>query len=415
MRKFLSNNNSFRLSLLGALLLSSSGVYASAFQVWEQTAYGTGDYHAGAAAEADDASLEFYNPAQITELKHAEISTGGVLIPLEIRFHGTVNGTSNVFGKSDTLNFIPNFHYVQPLSKRVYFAFGMTTPFGAQTDFEADPNNPISIAATRTQILTINFNPNIAVKVTHNFSLAVGADVMYGQATFNNIFVLNNLPFKNKLDGVGEGYNAGAFYEVVPGTKLGVSYRSEIRINGHGKSRNNNQASDVKATLPFPATTIFSIDQRVTNRVSVMASVFYTRWKQFKRLTLENTVLAQPDTTFNIYEDYRNTWNVAFGTHIKISKNLMWKGGFGYDETPTRNGYRDVRLPDSNKWALSTGLHWQATHKLGFDMGYTHLFPAHGKVDNSRMSNLSNNVIVLEQGTAKTNANVFGLQATLAL
>jgi long-chain fatty acid transport protein len=414
MRRFLPSAGVFRLATVTACLLASSNLYASAFQIWEQSAYGTGDYHAGAAAEADDASLEFYNPAQITELKHQQISAGGVLIPVNIKFNGTVDGVTTS-GKSDNVNVIPNFHYVAPLSKRVYFAFGMTTPFGLQTDYGSE-NAIMAIAATKTQLLTVNSNPSLAVKITPWMSVGAGVDLVYGLAAYDNI-PGPQIPFKNKLTGWGVGYNAGVFFKFrafnLPyKTHVGASYRSRVTVDAKGKSHYQGDMTDVKAKFPLPATTTFSIYQRINNRLALMGSVFYTQWDIFSLLELKNTAEVPGGANIPVYEAYNDTWNVALGAHVDVTKKFMWKVGGGWDQTPTRTGYRDVRLPDTNRFALSTGFHWQTFKNLGVDVGYTHIFAPKATISNDKSAKGSGDIIADQEGSAKMDANIFGGQVS---
>lgn len=403
----------FRVSAVTACLLASSSSFASAFQIWEQTAYGTGDYHAGAAAEGSDASLEFYNPAQITDLKHAQVSAGGVLIPVNIKFNGTVNSFPGN-GKSDLTNVVPNFHYATPLSKRWYFAFGLTTPFGLQTNYGTE-NAVVAAAATKTQLLTMNANPNLAVKIEPWISLAAGIDFMYGLAAYDSA-PAPETPFKNNLDGWGVGYNAGIYlkfrvFNLPYQTHIGASYRSQITVKASGKSRFQGFDTHVKAKFGLPPTTTFSIFQRVNQRLALMGSVFYTQWDVFTLLNLENTAVNN-GSDIPVYELYNDSWNVALGAHVKLSRTFTWKVGGGWDQTPTREGYRDIRLPDANRFALSTGFHWQPAETLGVDVGYTHLFAPQAHVDNSASAQSGGFVIPSQIGTARLDANVFGGQLT---
>lgn len=415
MRRFSTGAGLFRLSVISACLLTSSQIYASAFQIWEQSAYGLGDYHAGAAAEGDDASLEFYNPAQITELKHQQISAGGVVIPANIKFNGTVVQTP-ANGKSDHANVVPNFHYVAPLTHKLYFAYGITTPFGLETNYSRE-NAVMAIAATKTQLLTINNNPSVAYKVAPWMSVAAGFDLLWGLAAYNNE-PSPGTPFKNKLDGWGVGYNGGVFFkfrmfDFPYKTQVGVSYRSRVTLHASGKSRFQGNQTEVKSKFPLPSTTIFSIYQRINHRLSLMGSAFYTRWNVFTLLTLRNTaVVAGQGTDIPVYEDYRNTWNLALGAHIDLTRHLTWKVGGGYDQTPTRTGYRDVRLPDADRYALSTGFHWQMIKSLGMDVGYTHLFTHHANVNNDKAAAAGGIIMPNQDGTAKMDANVIGGQVT---
>ena len=73
----------------------------------------------------------------------------------------------------------------------------------------------------------------------------------------------------------------------------------------------------------------------------------------------------------------------------------------------------DVRLPDSNRWALSVGSHYQATSSLGFDLGYTYLFAANdAKVDYTLDLIISTDTIT---ATSKNSAQLIGLQAVWSI
>ncbi len=420
----------FRVSALTAFLFGiSSSSFASGFQLWEQTAYGTGDYHAGAAAEGDDASLEFYNAAQITRLKHQEISVGGVIIPVSVNYQGTVTalGTGTVSTppggvNSSTTSFVPNIHYVAPmLNDRLFFSFGVTTPFGLETNYPSTYTDSVSLAATETKLMTINLNPALAFKISPHFSLGAGLDSMYGSAIYNNYINAATIDeFTNNLSGWGWGFNLGALISFDPGTRVGVSYRSAISINSKGKSnwKGGPNTTHMQANLALPSTTIVSLFHDFSSKWSAMASAFYTTWNSFSNLTLENIAFSIPafNDTLIVSENYRNTWNFAAGVHYNVLKNLTLKLGGGYDQTPTVSGYRDIRLPDVNRYALAMGMHWQALTSLGLELGYTHLFAPKVNVDNTNSTHAtpSGELIPEQVGTAKVAANVVGAQLSWA-
>lgn len=407
----------FKLSLVTLSLMTISQAFAGGFELWEETGVGTGDYHAGAAAEGDDGSLEYYNAAQVTDIKHQQISVGGVIIPMSVKFNGTISFL-NVpsTGKSDITNFVPNFHYVLPLPHKLFFTFGVTAPFGLETNYNnSDAAGQMKYGATKTQLLTININPSLAYKLTNHISVAVGFDALYGKADYANK-VDNTTNFTNDLNGWGFGYNLGAWFKFnlikSEQTKLGVSYRSGIRVDASGPSKYQGRTTTATSKIDLPSTTIISIYQPITPRWAVMASAYYTNWDVFADLVMNNTAFSEGGYNITVHENYRNTWNFAVGTHVKLTDSLTWKLGGGYDQTPTRNGYRDVRLPDVNRWALSTGLRWHASRALALELGYTHLFTPTAKVDNTSGAV---GPIPLTLGTAKLNANVFAGQLTWTL
>jgi long-chain fatty acid transport protein len=72
MEKRFSVRQLFKLMCIGGIIGLSSNAFAAAFQLYEQDGASVGDYHAGRAAQANDASTVFYNPAGIIRLKNQQ-------------------------------------------------------------------------------------------------------------------------------------------------------------------------------------------------------------------------------------------------------------------------------------------------------------------------------------------------------
>ncbi len=77
-----------------ALLLLTTGcttpVMAASYQIWTQDAASVGNYHAGRAAIADDASTNFYNPAGLIRIHNQQLVAGGTPTTSDMRFRGTI-------------------------------------------------------------------------------------------------------------------------------------------------------------------------------------------------------------------------------------------------------------------------------------------------------------------------------------
>jgi long-chain fatty acid transport protein len=71
--------------------------------------------------------------------------------------------------------------------------------------------------------------------------------------------------------------------------------------------------------------------------------------------------------------------------------------GGGFDQTPTVGVYRDVRLPDSDRWAVSVGAHYEYRTNIAFDVGYTYLFVTSDAI--------INNTIPLKEALSSYNVN----------
>lgn len=404
--------------ITGVMASASTAALGSAFQLFEQNGAGVGDYHAGGAAEADDASTEYYNPAGLVRIKDEQLVAGGVIIPVDVKFHGDVgNVSTNGDRQGGTFNIIPNMHYSAPLSERWVLGFGITTPFGLATDWPQVP--PIEQAATRTKLQTININPNVAFAVTPWFSLGAGLDAQYGKADFDEIS-LNLIDDENELSGWAYGWNAGALLQWGEHTRAGVSYRSRITYHADGTSTYDVSAlagggsgsGSITSTLRLPSTTIFSVYQDLSEKLAVVASAYYTQWNVMNEIKLQNVPLPPVAggnvTDLTLPTNYRNTWNFAAGVHYWLDDKMMLKTGFGHDQTPTNNTDRDLRLPDEDRWAMAFGAHYQAWKPVAFDIGWTHFLVKNAPISNKGPIEQP----ITTRGTARMHADVLGAQVT---
>lgn len=445
------SNKLTRWCCVATLCCVHSLASATAFQLWEQDAAGIGDYHAGAAVDTNNTGIEFYNPAGMVFMKREtpQISAGVTYIPLNVAFNGKVrvqnkelpdliHHTTATDGwiHGDTNNLVPNFHLIYPLSPKWALGFGVTTPFGLATSYPFTP--PLDEVATRTQLRTINANPNIAYRINRWIGIGIGFDVQYASADFDgavphvyqDIETRFHVQDRSHFSDTAYGWNAGIYIKANKRTQLGISYRSAITHKASGTNTLIHEdgtkiSSNISATLPLPATLYISAQQRMTQQLSLVASAERTWWSSFQNLSINN--MANPlhhylpnetNATFNLNNPfgYRDTWNLALGLHCWLSPRWMLKAGGGYDWTPTNNQYRDIRLPDVNRWAVALGLHFLATPRITWDAGWTHFFPIHDAViNNAGPSGFPSDIEVLTKGTARTNANVIGMQITAFL
>lgn len=430
-----------QLCCMATLCCASSFAGATAFQLWEQDAAGIGDYHASAAVDTDNTGIEFYNPAGMVFMKRQtpQMSFGVTYIPLDVAFKGEVtvkntqlpiiHHTTQVrdWVHGDTQNLVPNFHLIYPLSPKWALGFGVTTPFGLATSYPFLP--PLDEVATKTQLRTINANPSIAYRVNNWLGIGFGFDIQHASADFDGavphvydtIEKLFHTQDKSHFSDIALGWNAGVYINASKQTQLGISYRSAVTHKATGTNTlvhkdGQETTSDISATLPLPATLYISAQQAVNHQLTVVASAERTWWSSFQNLTINNMVNPiLPSQSFNLSNPfgYRDSWNIALGAHYWISPRWMLKAGGGYDWTPTSDKYRDIRLPDTNRWAAALGVHFLATPRMTWDAGWTHFFPVHdARINNAGPNGLPENMQVLTNGTARTNANVIGIQVT---
>lgn len=433
------------------ILMSTAGIVSfshnamsAAFMLWEQDAASIGNYHAGVAAIADDASTNWYNAAGLTRIKCQELVVGADPILTDFRFsgnvtnHALVNPETGLFGVTEpatvqggNFNLVPFGHYAAPITDRVAFGLSVDVPFGLKTDY--GNNTFASYAATLTELQVFDVSPSLAFKVGDKLSIGLGPDWQKLYA-YLNVKVGGASPEFNTFsnnDGNSSawGYHIGALYEFTPCTRMGLNYRSRVvhHVNGsstfQGKLANGfdvggtQRSNNFNADATLPATTSLGFFHAPNPCWDLLAHVSYTQWDVFQRLVLKNVAGLTGDIetmdltptnnlTVIIPENYRNTWNASVGANYHPNSQWILRTGLGWDQSPAVNSARNLQLPDSNRIGLGLGGHYQMSKTLGFDMGWTHIFAKDTTVN---VSQAFGPEVVTTNGSVSAGADVYGV------
>lgn len=420
------------LSLGFASSFAVGTAYGSAFQLFDQDASQLGNDYAGTIASANSAATEFYNSAGMTNLKHTEISIGATAINTNIKFQGHT-ATSTIAGSTATaddkalaggLSVLPNIHIVTPIDDRWALGFGITVPFGLETDY---PDYSVAAnAATKTSLRAINVGPSIAFKVNNWFSIGGGVDEQYATGVFDQSPVVNiagvpvaTIKLHNKLSDWALGWHASMLFDLSKDARIGINYRSKVNHKPKGTSESVNgdtyvkTGDDVSTQIVLPPTTSIGFYDDLNNAWSVMAKADYTQWNSIPSIILSN-VEAGPlgKVTVKLPENFKNTWNFAVGANYKLNNMWTWKMGGGIDESPVNDANRNLRLPDNTHYIASTGLEYKANKNFTMDVGYEHVFVKHASIDNTATAAGSGilALTVTEEGTVSASADLIGAQ-----
>jgi long-chain fatty acid transport protein len=434
---FMAKQRLFSFMCVAGMLGLSTQAVAASFQLWEQDGAGVGNYHAGRAALANDASTAFYNPAGIMLIKNQQFVASDVGIFTDIQYRGTASTNTYLGGAPQSISIqgggfsqVPDFHYVAPISEKFGFGLSVVAPFGLKTDYGR--TTALRYVATATTLNVVDVSPVLGFNVTPTFSVGIGLDAQRMSARFNQTAVLGtsvtDTTSTNKGFDTAYGYHMGALYQWKPSTRVGLSYNSQVVHHIRGTSKavgpvanlfNNGQpivSQYANASLTLPAFTTLSLYHQLNTKWALMGTVIYTQWSVFQNLRLKNLAGVTPqllpsnNITANVIEDYRNTWNFAVGADYYATENLTLRTGVGYDQTPTKNQYRNVQIPDNNRYAIALGGHYQGTKTLGFDLGWTHLF-----VPNTHIApplQVTGAQVSATNGSTNSSVDILGAQVT---
>lgn len=390
-----------RLALYVLLGITSNPVGATGFALIEQSISGLGRAYSGSAAVADDASTIFFNPAGLTQLTRPEITTGLSLIAPRAEFsdrHSNQRGTSLAGGDGNNgteAATVPNFYYAQPLNNTTVIGIGVGAPFGMITDY--GDNWQGRYHAIRSDLLTININPSVAVKATEKLSLGVGVNLQYIDLTLSQAVDFGSLAgapqasdgkVKITADDWSWGYNLGMTYQVTDATRIGLSYRSKIthELKGDGKFRTPQhlpgpEDGNAKGSVTLPESASLALHHQLTAHWAVMADASWTRWSRFEELRIRSDV---PQLNSVKAEDWENTMRYGLGVEYRPNTRWAWRAGIAYDETPISSTQRRTpRIPDNDRSWLAVGASYQYNDNLIFDAAYAHLFMKDSRINDT--------------------------------
>jgi long-chain fatty acid transport protein len=363
------------LSMVGVLLAASqSQAAASAFMVRENSSESIATAYAGNASRADDAATVFNNPAGMSFLTPGTQIEGGAAVVLpDMHFQGNATiGAATLPGTNDRdigqVALIPHFYGVYDLNDRTTLGLALTVPFGSTVDYgHAWPGRYVNV---KTAAISLDFNPNIAYKLTDWLSVGggfsyqwlrlelasdVAQSLIFGPSVADSEFVLNaaNWAF---------GYNFGFIAEPMPGTRLGLSANESPLL---GLS-----TAPAKSDIDLPGSITASITQQITPNLSLSSDVQFTQWNVFKQVSVD----APPNPNFIFPEKYRDSWMASVGGEYQLNDTWNLRAGAGFDESPVIDAFRDTGVPDGDRYMIGFGPGIKLSNSSNLDLAYTHYF-----------------------------------------
>jgi long-chain fatty acid transport protein len=399
-----------------AALLGAQAAEAAGYAVREQSAVAQGNSQAGAAARGDDPSMMHFNPAALGWLDGTQVvAIGSGIFPSPEARSGSANRAAvlggsviggSLGGDAGVDAFVPAFYASTALSDQWRLGLAVTSPWGLVTKYPEDYIGRYH--ALTSSLRTINIAPTLAWRPLPNLSIGVGLQIQYATARLSNavdfgsVGALNPALFAagfrpGRFDGRATisgdsadiGWQIGAQWEPVSGTRLGLSFRSAIfqRLEGDASFEGvpeplarspNFQNTGATAKLTTPEVLNLGVTQRIDARWTVMAGAEWTNWSRFRDLTIDFANGRAPSVT---EERWRDSVFLSAGAEYRATETVTLRTGFAWDQSPVPNSTRTPRIPDSDRYWLSVGATWQALPNLALTAAYTHVFVNDTTVD----------------------------------
>ena len=360
---------------------------------------------------ADDPSAIAFNPAGITQIPGSSYMTGlAFIMP-----RGTVTNTGT--GLSEDLKehtFIPpHFYYTRQMSDTIWFGLGMMTRFGLGTDFQEDWFGRYN--SYYANIESVSLNPNIVWKVNDAFSVSLGAEVLwmeYFQKKKADMTLLggsNNERVQLKGDDIGYGWNVGMYFKLDEATRIGLHYRSQVKLRISGRADSTYAmggaaaSADAWGDITLPEMYFFGVSRQFTPKLNVEVGAIYTGWSSYDRMDIHYAEdFIRPGNVLTPSEkNYKNVWRYQLGIEYKRSPEWTWRFGYTYDQSPIPDSTIDYQAPMSDRQLLSVGFGYTKNDRT-WDFAYTYLMADDrtitrnsGGVVPSQTSNMDANIFVI--------------------
>lgn len=397
---------------LGTLALAGTAG-ATGYELREQSALGQGASFAGAAARNDDPSMIFFNPAAMSGLRGIQGSlVGSGIFPSGEAVSGTATrnaalGGSRIqgsLGGDIALDaFVPATYATMELAPDWRFGLGVTSPWGLVTKSPAD-----SIAryhALTSSLRTINVTPAVSWQVLPNLAIGAGLQIQYASARLSSGVDYGAIGAAQRIPGfvpgardgssvvtgtdTAVGWQIGAQWEPLAGTRLGAAFRSAMfhELTGDAKFEGvpfplslspNFANTGGRAKLVTPETATFGLSQRIDERWTLLAGLQWTNWSRFQELVISFDNGRAPSVT---EEKWRDSVFVSLGGEYRWNEELTLRAGFAYDQTPVRDADRTPRIPDNDRYWLSFGASYQIHRNVTLSAAYTHIFESDATVN----------------------------------
>lgn len=335
-------------------LVCATHANAAGFKVDAINPSNFGLANAGAAADVNDASIVFHNPAGIHALgQHALSASFSTFYPkseldnIELYTAGLPAGTPPVKVPSDVSDFVlseslPALFYARPVHDKIAVGFSVTVPFGAGAHY--DVKTSLGEWTSSTELKVVDIQPAMSYRFSGHWSVGAGINVMHALEHVDRRSFGTKVSYDASDTAVG--FNTGVLYSFNEGrTRIGGTYHSGVAFGFEGDLmmdgvNPNTPRLKLKQALRIPRRTQLAVSHQSKGAWSYHLGVTHTAWSDAADVRAPTAMISA----------------------LPSSLSGM---------APTANGLSNMQKP---KWkdtvAVAAGVRYQVSPKWQFRLGY---------------------------------------------
>ena len=386
-----------------AAVLAGSPAWAGGIGLYEFGSPDVGLAAAGYAARAQDAATVFTNPAGMSRLEKSQVLGGLQALYGNVEF--SPNSATTVAGSDGgvSVGWIPggSLFVVQKLNPDWSVGFGVLSYFGLSESY--DDNWVGRYYVQKSTLIGMTLTPAVSYRVNNWLYLGAGLNMMYGY--LDSEIAINNIgearpDGKLKYDDNQWGYgaNLGVLVEPMPGTRFGLTYLSEVKLDfsavpefsrlGPALQRvlvnQGLTTNDLDLKMNVPQMVMFSAYHEINQRWAIMGNVGWQDWSRFGKVDVG--INSSNPTSLTVDNHYNDTWHVALGVQYRPAIESPWtfSGGVAYDSSAVDDDKRTVTVPMGEIWGFALGAQYSFKPNLTLGAAYQFAWLGDMPVDQQR-------------------------------
>jgi|WetSurSiteA1Bulk_404760.scaffolds.fasta_scaffold05111_3 long-chain fatty acid transport protein len=372
-----------------AVVFAAGPAWAGGIMLYQFGSPDVGTAAAGYAARAQDASTVFTNPAGMSRLEKSQVMGGLQALYGDVKF--SPNSATTVTGSDGgvAVGWVPggSLFVVQKLNQDWSIGFGSLSYFGLSQSY--DDNWVGRYYVQKSTLIGMTLTPAVSYRVNSWLSIGAGLNLMYGilddQVAINNIGEARpDGQLKYDDQKWGYGANLGVLVEPKPGTRFGLTYLSEVKLDfgavpefsGLGPAlelalRNSGLLTgSMDLGMTVPQMVMFSAYHEINRQWAVMGNVGWQNWSRFGKVDVQ--INSSNPTSLTVDSDYNDTWHVALGVQYRPAIESPWtfSAGVAYDSSAVDDDKRTVSVPMGEVWGFALGAQVAVTPNLTLGAAY---------------------------------------------
>lgn len=372
-----------KLIALTIAIIAASSALASGFALYQSSSLGTA-YGGALLGKGIDGSANTINPATLDDITNLTVQIGFVTEHPRGRMKVSKNGKTHKCTPLDPGFFVlPHLHVVAPAMWGFTFGLGITPEYGLGTRYSH--KNPTTWSSKETTIQGIVINPNVAYRITDDWSIGLGARWLYfdfEQYSYPMAYMADLGPqyapyasVRNHLRGnngmTSCGWQIGTRYKILDNLSVGLVYKSKIdtKVKGHSNLRMPTSISGgtAFANLDIPQSIAAGINWDITEDWHLGAMVSWTDWSELDRLVF-NLPAAQGNKTVNL--NWKDSWRVGIAPSWDFAEDWTAVISYVYDTNVCSYDQDSNMLPPGDRQIVSAGISWRMTDHIQIDVSY---------------------------------------------